>query len=221
MTTQHRRPTISAFESREHAERAVGGLRDAGFRDEEIGWAMRHEEAPAGTHDVSDEVAKDATAGAVTGGVMGGLGAAAAMALIPGIGPFLAGGALGTVLITAGASAAAGGLLGGLIGMGASEDEAKFYDEEFRSGRPVMTVDAGDRSDQVRDIFRKSGGYDYESRRMAGSQTSTTPTSRDMGTTTTNERIVVTADDTDRDVDRPVSGEQTTEYTRTTTRTDR
>src|SRR5215213_1422304 len=46
MTTERRRPAISAFESREHAERALGGMRDAGFRDEEIGWAMRHEEAP-------------------------------------------------------------------------------------------------------------------------------------------------------------------------------
>lgn len=220
MTTQQRRPTMSAFESRDHAERAVGGLRDAGFRDEDVGWAMRHEEAPEGTHDVSDEVAKDASAGAATGGILGGVGAAAAMALIPGIGPFLAGGALGTVLITAGASAAAGGLLGGLIGMGASEEEAKYYDEEFRAGRPVMTVNAGDRSDEARDIFRRSGGYDYESRRTMTGQDSTSMARG--ANTTTGERIVVTADDTDRDMDRPMrDADQTTEYTRTTSRTDR
>ena len=213
---------MSAFESRDHAERAVGGLRDAGFRDEDIGWAMRHEEAPEGTHDVSDEVAKDAGAGAATGGILGGVGAAAAMALIPGIGPFLAGGALGTVLITAGASAAAGGLLGGLIGMGASEEEAKYYDEEFRAGRPVMTVNAGDHSDEAREIFQRSGGYDYESRRMDSGRTAST-TTRDAGMTgTTGERIVVTPDDSDRDMDRSMrDNDQATEYTRTTSRSDR
>ena len=165
MTTERRsRPAASAFESREHAERALGGLREAGFRDDEIGWAMRHEEAPPGTKDVSGDVAAGATAGAVTGGTLGALGAAAGMALIPGLGPFLAGGALGTILITAGASAAAGGLLGGLVGMGLGEDEARFYDAEFRAGRPVMTVNAADRYDEAREVFRRHGGYDHESR---------------------------------------------------------
>ena len=172
MTTERRRPAISAFESREHAERALGGMRDAGFRDEEIGWAMRHEEAPEGVDDRSDDVAKGATAGALTGAGLGALGAAAGMALIPGVGPFLAGGYLGTILITAGASAAAGGLLGGLAGMGVDEDEAKFYDEEFRAGRPVMTY-TGDRHDEARDIFRRHGGYDYETRRTTTTTTET------------------------------------------------
>lgn len=165
MTTERRRPAIYSFENRDHAERALGDLRNAGLKEDEIGWAMRHEEAPAGAHDASDEVAKDATAGAVTGGVLGGLGAAAGMALIPGIGPFLAGGYLGTILITAGASAAAGGVLGGLIGMGVEQDEAEFYDREFREGRPVMTINSSDRDDEVREIMRRSGGYDYASRR--------------------------------------------------------
>ena len=162
--TERRRPVASAFESREHADRALGELRNSGFKDEDVGWAMRHEEAPEGTKDVSDDVAAGATAGAVTGGALGALGAAAGMALIPGIGPFLAGGALGTILITAGASAAAGGLLGGLVGMGFGEDEARFYDEEFRAGRPVLTVNAGDRHDEAREVLRRHGGYDYESR---------------------------------------------------------
>jgi hypothetical protein len=182
-TEQRRRPVVSAFERREHADQALSDLQDAGFRQDDIGWAMRQEEAPEGTKDVSDEVAKDAGAGAVTGGVLGGLGAAAAMALIPGVGPFLAGGALGTILITAGASAAAGGLLGGLIGMGAEKDEAEFYDREFQAGRPVMTVTGSDRDEEARAIFRRRGGYDYASRQAAG----TTPSGTVRETTTTVE----------------------------------
>jgi len=197
MTTEQRRPTISAFESREHAERALGGMRESGFRDEDIGWAMRHEDAPEGVEDKGENVAGGATAGALTGAGLGALGAAAGMALIPGVGPFLAGGYLGTILITAGASAAAGGLLGGLAGMGVDEDEAKFYDEEFRAGRPVMTY-TGDRHDEARDIFRRHGGYDYETRRTTTTATET-PAAHHTGT-----------------------GATTTEYTaRTETRTDR
>ena len=184
MTTERRRPTISAFESRDHAERALGGMREAGFRDEDIGWATRHDEAPEGVQDKGDDVAAGATAGAVTGGALGALGAAAGMALIPGLGPFLAGGDLGTILITAGASAAAGGLLGGLAGMGVEEEEAKFYDEEFRAGRPVMTY-TGDRHDEARDIFRRHGGYDYESRRTGSMEQPATHQTGTGGTTTT------------------------------------
>jgi hypothetical protein len=211
MADQQRRTVINAFESRDHAERAVNDLRSAGYTDDDIGWAMRHEEAPEGTHDV----ASGAAAGAVTGGVLGGLGAAAAMALIPGVGPFIAGGALATILTTAGVSAAAGGLLGGLAGLGASEEEAKFYDQEFRAGRPVMTVNAGDRYDHASEIMRRSGGYDYASRGMGGTSTAGTMT----GTTTTSERIVATT----RDSDEPTGAEaaSATEYGRTRRTTDR
>ena len=190
--TERRRPVASAFESREHADRALGDLRNSGFKDDEVGWAMRHEEAPEGTKDVSDDVAAGATAGAVTGGLLGAAGAAAGMALIPGLGPFIAGGYLATILTTAGASAAAGGILGGLAGMFGDEDEGKFYEEEFRAGRPVMTVNAGDREEEAREIFRRSGGYDYQSRRAAaGGTTTTTGTTGGTGTTGSSSTIVV------------------------------
>jgi hypothetical protein len=178
-----RRHTASAFERREDAERALTDLRGAGFRDEEIGWAMRHEEAPTGTTDVSDDVASGATAGAVAGGTLGALGAAAGMALIPGLGPFLAGGYLGTILITAGASAAAGGALGGVAGLFADKEEGDFYESEFRSGRPIMTVNAGERDREAQEIFQRSGGYDYASRRNADGKVV-----RETVTTTTRDR---------------------------------
>jgi hypothetical protein len=159
MTTEQRtRTAVAAFDTRDQAERAVDALRQAGFTDEHIGWAMKHEEKPEGTEDA----AKGAGTGALAGGALGAAGAAAAMALIPGVGPFLAGGYLGTVLIAAGGGAVAGGLLGGLTGMGLSEDEAKHYDEQFKAGRAVVTVNAGDRYTAAADILQQMGGHSYQ-----------------------------------------------------------
>ena len=102
----------------------------------------------------------------------GGLGAAAVIALIPGVGPFIAGGLLATVLTGAGVGATAGGLIGGLTGMGLSEDEATHYEGEFKAGRPVVTVNAGDRYSEAADILDRSGGRGYQ----AGGSTTTTTT---------------------------------------------
>jgi hypothetical protein len=154
------RTAAAAFETRDQAERAVDRLRDAGFDAEQVGWAMRggdKDDRPEGTEDV----ATGAGAGAVVGGAVGAAGAAAAMALIPGLGPFLAGGYLGTVLIAAGGGAVAGGLLGGLTGMGMDEEEAKHYDEQFRAGRVVVTVNADERYTEAADILRASGGQTF------------------------------------------------------------
>ena len=197
VTDQTKRPVVNAFESREHADRALTDLRGAGFRDDDIGWAMRHEEAPEGTKDVSGDVAGGATAGAVTGGILGAAGAAAGMALIPGIGPFIAGGYLATILTTAGVSAAAGGVLGGLAGAFADEHEKQFYEDEFKAGRPIMTVNDPTRRDEASDILRRSGGYDYASRTtrttsMGGGVPATgTGTPVTGGTTTTSSETIV------------------------------
>lgn len=161
MTTRSRTTAASSFETREQAERAVNELHRAGFTDEYVGWARRDTEAPAGTKDVADDVASGAAAGAVTGGVLGAAGAAVGMALIPGVGPFLAGGYLATILTTAGVSAAAGGLLGGLAGLGFEEGEARHYEDEFKSGRTIVTVNAPGRYDEAMDILRRNGGRGY------------------------------------------------------------
>jgi len=157
MSQERTRTAVAAFETRDQAERAVDALRSAGFNDEHIGWAQKHEEKPDGVADAT----KGAATGAVTGGVVGGVAAAAAMAFIPGVGPFIGGGMLATVLGSAGIGAAAGGLLGGLTGMGLDHDEATHYEGEFKSGRAIVTVNAGDRYTQAADILRECGGHSY------------------------------------------------------------
>lgn len=165
MTTERMRTAVSSFESRDQAERAVDELRKAGFNDEKIGWAMKHEDRPEGVEDAT----KGAVTGATTGAVIGGVGAAAAMALIPGVGPFIGGGMLATVLGSAGIGAAAGGLLGGLAAAGLSEDEAKHYEGEFKAGRAIVTVNSGDRYSEAADILQRMGGRGQET----GTSTST------------------------------------------------
>jgi hypothetical protein len=100
-----------------------------------------------------------AAAGAATGA---GLGLAVAANLIPGIGPVLVGGTIIAILASAGTGAAVGSLLGALIGLGVPEEEATYYDSQFRTGRTIVTVHADDRSAAAWEILARHGAYDFE-----------------------------------------------------------
>jgi hypothetical protein len=157
---------VGLFEDRDDAELAARELRDRGFADDDIGYAWRDEEGTA--HRQGSRAGKLATEGAATGVVLGGILGAWAALLIPGIGPVVSGGLLGSVLASAAAGAVtgavAGGIAGALIGLGIPEAEAKYYDQEFRNGRTLLTVRSGDRYEDAADIVRRRHGYDYETR---------------------------------------------------------
>src|SRR5438445_11742 len=87
--------------------------------------------------------------------------------LIPGIGPFVAGGTLMALLASAGAGAAVGTILGALVGLGVPEDEASYYESEFKTGRTIVTVRADDRSTEAWNVLIRHGAYDYERRNDA------------------------------------------------------
>ncbi len=76
------------------------------------------------------------------------------------VGPLIAGGALVALLASAGTGATAGTLLGGLIGLGISEEDASFYDDEIQAGRYLVTVEAGKRVEEARAVFARNDGYD-------------------------------------------------------------
>ncbi len=154
---QQRYTVVGVFEDRQHADQAVADLKKAGFRDDQIGVAMRHDEgttdAAAGEHDTHAE------SGAVTGALAGlGLGALAGLGvlsgIIPVIGPAIAGGTLGIILSNAAAGAAVAGLAGALIGLGVPEEEAKYYHDELEAGRTIVTVQADGRADEAMAIMR-------------------------------------------------------------------
>jgi len=84
--------------------------------------------------------------------------------LLPAIGPVIAGGTLAAILASAATGAAAAGLAGALIGLGIPEEEADYYEGEVGSGRTVVTVKAGDRYDEARQVLQRYRGHDFETR---------------------------------------------------------
>src|SRR3954447_22739591 len=138
MAAKQRSTVVAVFEDRRDADQAVADLKRAGFRDDQIGVAMRHTEgSTGGAGEAGDTYAEE---GAGTGLLAGlGLGALAGLGVlagvIPVVGPAIAGGTLGILLSNAAAGAAVAGLSGALIGYGIPEEEAK-----WQAGLPRLEV---------------------------------------------------------------------------------
>lgn len=152
---------VGLFKNQADAERAIKRLKEDGFSETQIGVAIRdrgqQKELEEGTGAQAPEgVAAGVLGGGLLGGVLGLLAGVGALA-IPGIGPIVAGGALASTLAGAGIGAAAGGLIGALTGMGIPEEDARHFDEGFRAGGTLVTVNAGGRSEEARECLRESG----------------------------------------------------------------
>ena len=163
-----RTTAVGVFHDHDHAQQAVNELLRMGFREEDIGVAYRGNETVHGGHDVTDRgshAAEGAGVGAATGAGIGALWGLGIMAgVLPAIGPAIAGGTLAAILSSAAAGAAAAGLAGALVGVGIPEEEADYYESEFKSGRVVVTVRAESRYDEAAAVLRRHGGYDMENR---------------------------------------------------------
>jgi hypothetical protein len=186
-----RTTVVGVFRNRDDAEHAIDELHRLGFRDDEIGFAVRGSDHTTDitTTDKAADTGSGALSGAIAGAGIGGFIAAAASLLIPGFGPVVAGGILATLLGGAAVGAAAGGILGALVGLGVPEEEARYYESEFHEGRIIVTVKAGARVGEVRDILYRHGAYDVERRGgLVGSASGSTM--RNTGST------VVTTDST-------------------------
>jgi len=156
---------VGIFENHNDAQRAMAELRRAGFTEDQIGMAAPDHSAQGTVTHTDDD--SNAATGAMTGALAGaGVGAAWGLGIIagllPAIGPVIAGGTLAAILASAGLGAAAAGLAGLLIGMGVPEDEANYYDSEFKSGRTIITVKAENRYDEAAAILRRAGGHTQE-----------------------------------------------------------
>jgi len=179
MTAKQRSTVVGVFEDRQAADRAVAELKRSGFRDDQIGVAMRHTEGATGDTTTSGTGETYAEEGGVAGILTGlGLGTLAGLGVlsgvIPVIGPAIAAGTLGVILSNAAAGAAVAGLAGALIGSGIPEEEAKYYHSEFEAGRTIVTVTADGRYDEAYAILQRYGAYDMSTRGSAtGRSTST------------------------------------------------
>lgn len=173
--TNTSRAVVGVFHNQEKADAAVADLYDSGFTYDQIGVVARTD---TGTGDWSDPTRRTETpvdtgaeegavAGAAVGAGVGGLWALGiAAGALPAIGPVVAGGILASLLASAALGAAAGGLVGALIGLGIPEEEAEYYEEEFRSGRILVTVRANGREEEAREILLSHGAVGVDGRVM-------------------------------------------------------
>ena len=167
--TQKRSTIVGVFEDRSHADQAVAELKRAGFRDDQIGVAMPHTEKSTKSTATATSGETYAEEGAAAGVLAGlGLGALAGLGVlsgvIPVIGPAIAAGTLSVIVSNAVAGAAIAGLAGALIGYGIPEEEARYYEGEFKAGRTIVTVHDGGRADEAWAIMRRHGAYDMKTR---------------------------------------------------------
>lgn len=180
MATQQRTTVVGVFNDHRQADKAVSELLSAGFRNDQIGIAGRHDETALGG--TADEHGSHAASGALTGALAGvGLGGLVGLGVLAGVipvlGPIIAGGTLATILANAAGGLALGGLAGALAGSGIPEEEAKYYHGEFEAGRTIVTVKADGRNDEATTILRRHGAYDmHTSGGAAGPASATTTT---------------------------------------------
>src|SRR3954470_22036938 len=164
MMMQSRDTVVAVFDDRDDAQDAINALRDAGFMADDISILARDRDVAGRlAGDTGTEAAAGAATGALAGGLLGGvagwligIGALA----IPGVGPIIAAGPIAAALGGAAIGAAGGGVIGALTGAGVPEDEARYYDEEFRRGGIVVSVNAPGRYREAITILREHGSRD-------------------------------------------------------------
>ena len=165
MTIGKRSTVVGVFEDRAGAQKAVAELRRVNFGENQIGVVSREVATTSGhPSTVKAETGSKAAEGAAIGVAAGaGVGALWALGIVslglPAVGPVIAGGIFASILASAAGTAVAGGILGSLIGLGIPEEEAKYYEGEFQTGRTLVTVKAGDRYKEAEDILHRQGGY--------------------------------------------------------------
>jgi hypothetical protein len=179
------RTVVGMFTNRPDAEAAIRELKAAGFGDDRIGVALQDQEDQRDVRDLLEatgrEAAEGAAKGAVSGSLVGGLIGLLGSLLIPGVGPIVVGGVLASTLTGAGIGAATGGIIGALVALGVPEADARHFDEGLRSGRTLVTVDAGARTAEALMVldrhgmdFGPSGASRYERGQYRGKERRTT-----------------------------------------------
>jgi hypothetical protein len=162
-TTSVERPLeVGIFDTVEAAKRAIDGLQQAGFSQDEITVicsdqtkeryfkAFEHQE-PAGTYD-----AKAVATGGAVGAVLAGLTVIASAVATGGL----------TILAAGPITAAAGGVAGGFIGLmmtrGVEKELANYYQQSVIQGRILVAVEdegprANERLTRAAKVFSRAG----------------------------------------------------------------
>lgn len=168
---------ISAiFDTHAEAQAAVSDLRTLGLGDHDLSVIAHHKGTTttrAGDGEVTDEDHRNVLRGVLGGGALGaGLGVAALA--IPGVGPVAAAGAIAAAAVPeAMGIGAAVGAIGGTLNEtltkhGVSEEDAGYYNDRFKDGGVVVTVeDNGIDPDSIREVLYRNGGHNASHERRA------------------------------------------------------
>lgn len=157
------RTIVGLFNLQTQATAALRDLQANGFPEDSLGIITPDPEGRGAQSAITDDpalkpntVTEDAVTGGIFGGALGAFLAATGALVIPGIGPFISGGILVTLI-----GGGAGWLIGGLSGLGISEEDARYYQEQVESGRSLVSVKTADRvEDAVRILLRHGGEVD-------------------------------------------------------------
>ena len=146
---------VQNFRTEDESVDAIRRLQSAGFTNDQVSVIAREKSVSRQVAaDTGTEAEEGAVTGAIAGGVLGGVAAliaGASAVAIPGVGI-----AIGGPIAAAIAGAAGGGLIGGLVGMGIPEEEAKVYNERLEQGDIIVSVIAGPREAEAREILSGS-----------------------------------------------------------------
>jgi hypothetical protein len=162
---------VGAFHEVSQAQEAVRALKKADFLDDQIG-LIAHEQLEnakeSGTSE-KKELREDNTSveegatGLAAGAGIGALWALGTSAtLLPVIGMVVGGGLLGTILASLRGAATTSAVAKAMEEVGVSEEDAKYYEDEFAAGRTLVTVENSFRFDEARKILQTYGAYDRE-----------------------------------------------------------
>ncbi len=142
---------IALFNERDQAEVAIQALQEAGFRQEQLGAVLRHNEPMLDpeTEEALDEEAEASSTGVAVGSVAGGLAGflgGLALAAIPGIGPFVGAGVVATTFGGAAVGAGLGERLAeravGLHHFGVPHERIEQYTSALEAGQIAVSVTA-------------------------------------------------------------------------------
>ncbi len=175
------------YASRNQLEQAIGDLKAAGFRYEDISILLpspdsEKELAHTNTTKLPEGAVLGGGTGAAIGGVLGWLAGIGSIA-IPGAGPFIAAGPIMGLLSGLGVGGAVGSIAGALAGLGVPEYEAVRYEGRLKSGGFLLSVHADDSewTDRARAILESTGAEDISAKHESSSTGSTKRTEKRAG----------------------------------------
>jgi len=175
MGTKQEKVMVGVFHNNTDARHAIEALRDAQFSDKKIGLLSHDKDGDPEVKSFKDLEGNKAGKGAAVGAAAGAGGGALwalgiAAGILPAIGPVIAGGILMAIAASAASGAAAGVLVGALTGLGISDEESAYYDDEFKKGRTIVVVQTDDRS---ADAYRILTSNNSQNLHMVAPQTLT------------------------------------------------